>query len=46
MAITFLRTQSEKAAIGSLAEMIGPEIFFQRFGVPIDNLEQLIVARY
>merc|ERR1719356_2430406 len=45
VAITFLRTQSEKAAIGSLAKMIGPEIFFQRFGVPVDNLEQLVVAR-
>lgn len=43
--MTLLRSRSETNAIMELAAKVDPEIFYQRFGVQIQNLEELIQAK-
>ena len=44
-AITYLRNNSLESAIKDLAAKVDPNIFFEKFGTGIENLEQLISAK-
>ena len=44
-AITYLRNNSLESAINDLASKVDPNIFFEKFGTGIENLEQLISAK-
>ena len=44
-AITYLRNNSLESAIKDLAAKVDPNIFFEKFGTGIENLDQLISAK-
>jgi len=44
-AITYLRNNSLESAIKDLAAKVDPNIFFEKFGTGIENLEQLISTK-